>query len=182
MHPRGMRRWSAVLAACALALSGAACGDDEEETTGGAASTPAATSSAPAEKFAADTTMGKIQKKGEITIGVKYDVPPFGFKNPSSGEIEGFDIDFGKAVADALGVKPKYIEAISDNRIPFITDGTADLLAVATATSLCDRLLQGGVEHLHFYTLNKPGLTRDVCLALGLRPREAAPARLRAVA
>jgi len=122
------RRWGAVLAACALALGVAACGDDEKETTGGAASTPAATSSAPPEKFAADTTMGKIQKKGEITIGVKYDVPPFGFKNPSSGEIEGFDIDFGKAVADALGVKPKYIEALSDNRIPFITDGTADLI------------------------------------------------------
>ena len=26
--------------------------------------------------------MGKIQEKGEIAIGVKYDVPPFGFKNP----------------------------------------------------------------------------------------------------
>ena len=57
-------------------------------------------------------------------------------------------------------------------------DGTTELLAVATATSLCDRLIQGGAEHLHFYTLNKPGLTRDVCLALGIAPQ----ARLRAVA
>ncbi|MDQ3484022.1 MAG: glutamate ABC transporter substrate-binding protein [Actinomycetota bacterium] len=122
------RRWGAMLAACTIALGVAACGDDEEAGTGGSASTPAETSSAPAEKFSADTTMGKIQKKGEITIGVKYDVPPFGFKNPSTGDIEGFDIDFGKAVADALGVKPKYIEALSDNRIPFITDGTADLI------------------------------------------------------
>ncbi len=124
------RRWGAALAACAIALGTAACGDDEEPAPGGAASTstPPATGSTPPEKFAADTTMGKIQKEGEITIGVKYDVPPFGFKNPSTGDIEGFDIDFGKAVADALGVKPKYIEALSDNRIPFITDGTADLI------------------------------------------------------
>ncbi len=57
-------------------------------------------------------------------------------------------------------------------------DGTTELLAVATATSLCDRLVQGGVEHLHFYTLNKPQLSRDVCLALGIAPR----ARLQAVA
>jgi methylenetetrahydrofolate reductase (NADPH) len=57
-------------------------------------------------------------------------------------------------------------------------DGTTELLALATATSLCDRLVEGGAEHLHFYTLNKPGLTRDVCLALGLAPR----ARLQAVA
>lgn len=57
-------------------------------------------------------------------------------------------------------------------------DGTTDLLATAVATSLCDRLLQGGVDHLHFYTLNRPELTRDVCHALGLTPR----ARLQEVA
>ena len=57
-------------------------------------------------------------------------------------------------------------------------DGTTELLAVATATSLCDRLVQGGVEHLHFYTLNKPQLSRDVCLAIGIAPR----ARLQSVA
>ena len=61
-------------------------------------------------------------------IGVKYDVPPFGFNNPSSGKVEGFDVDLGQAVADKLGVKPKFIEAISDNRIPFLEDGTADLI------------------------------------------------------
>jgi methylenetetrahydrofolate reductase (NADPH) len=57
-------------------------------------------------------------------------------------------------------------------------DGTTDLLATAVATSLCDRLLQGGVDHLHFYTLNRPELTRDVCHALGVTPR----ARLQEVA
>ena len=72
--------------------------------------------------------MGKIQEKGEIAIGVKYDVPPFGFKNPQSGDIEGFDVDIGKAIAEKLGVKPKFIEAISDNRIPFLENGTADLI------------------------------------------------------
>ena len=128
MHNVGTRRLAAVLAVCTVALGAAACGDEEEKAPEGGASTPAATTTTPAEKFAADTTMGKIQEKGEITIGVKYDVPPFGFKNPSTGKIEGFDIDFGKAIADALGVKPKYIEAISDNRIPFIMDGTADLI------------------------------------------------------
>jgi methylenetetrahydrofolate reductase (NADPH) len=50
-------------------------------------------------------------------------------------------------------------------------DGTTELLATAVATSLCDRLLQGGVEHLHFYTLNRPELTRDVCHALGITPK-----------
>ena len=50
-------------------------------------------------------------------------------------------------------------------------DGTTDLLATALATELCDDLRQGGVDHLHFYTLNRPELTRDVCHALGVTPK-----------
>ena len=50
-------------------------------------------------------------------------------------------------------------------------DGRETLLATALATELCCELLQGGAEHLHFYTLNTPDLTRDICHALGLRAR-----------
>ncbi|MEM9971934.1 MAG: methylenetetrahydrofolate reductase [NAD(P)H] [Pseudomonadota bacterium] len=49
-------------------------------------------------------------------------------------------------------------------------DGRTELLATAVCTELCTKLLEGGVDHLHFYTLNKPGLTRDVVHALGLAP------------
>jgi glutamate transport system substrate-binding protein len=121
----------AAVAALSLALFVAACGgDDETETTGEGGSQTTATAEATTEvkKFEPGTTLGDIQEKGEITIGVKFDVPPFGFKNTGSGEVEGFDIDLGKAVAEALGVKPKFIEAISDNRIPFLEKGTADLI------------------------------------------------------
>jgi len=47
-------------------------------------------------------------------------------------------------------------------------DGREELLATALCTELCDNLLSEGVEALHFYTLNRPGLTRDVCHALGV--------------
>ncbi|MEM6481155.1 MAG: methylenetetrahydrofolate reductase [NAD(P)H] [Pseudomonadota bacterium] len=50
-------------------------------------------------------------------------------------------------------------------------DGRHDLLAIAVATELCSDLLDGGVEHLHFYTLNRPELTRDICHALGVTPK-----------
>jgi len=49
-------------------------------------------------------------------------------------------------------------------------DGREDLLSLTQCTSLCDRLLQGGVGDLHFYTLNRPGLTREVVRALGIAP------------
>ena len=54
-----------------------------------------------------------------------------------------------------------------------LRDDRHDLLATALATELCDNLIAGGVRDLHFYTLNKPCLTRNVCHALGLRPQVA---------
>ena len=50
-------------------------------------------------------------------------------------------------------------------------DGTTELLATAVATELCDDLLEGGADQLHFYTLNRPELSRDVCHALGVTPK-----------
>jgi ABC-type amino acid transport substrate-binding protein len=130
-------RWLVALMA-AVFLLGAACGGDgEEEDTGGGDGG----GGAQVEEFPADTTMGKIQEKGEIVIGVKYDVPPFGFDNPQSGEVEGFDVEMGKIIAERLGVEPVFEEAISDNRIPFLQDGTVDII-LSTMTITTDRAVE----------------------------------------
>ncbi|MBA3291964.1 MAG: glutamate ABC transporter substrate-binding protein [Actinobacteria bacterium] len=118
-----------------LALVAAACGDDDE----GADDTEAGGSGeTEAEEFEEGTPMAEFQEEGEVTIGVKFDVPPFGFENPQSGEVEGFDVDMGNYIADKLGVEANFIEAISDNRIPFLADGTADLI-LSTMTITTDR-------------------------------------------
>ena len=49
-------------------------------------------------------------------------------------------------------------------------DDREELLATALCTELCDALRTEGVDHFHFYTLNRPELTRDVCHALGVTP------------
>jgi ABC-type amino acid transport substrate-binding protein len=121
-----MRKWPRLLVVVMLVALATGCGGDDEEQQ------PAA------QEFAAGTTMAKLQQKGEITVGVKFDVPPFGFKNPQTGDVEGFDVDVGRAVADELGVKPKFIEAISDNRIPFLQQGTVDLI-LSTMTINAER-------------------------------------------
>jgi len=63
-------------------------------------------------------------------------------------------------------VPPKLNEAFTTAA----RDGREELLALAQCTALCDKLLQGGVEDLHFYTLNRPHLTREVVRALGITP------------
>jgi glutamate transport system substrate-binding protein len=166
-------RWLLV-AFVAMVLVAAGCGGDDDE---GAA--PSGETSEQTQKFDAGTTMARLQDKGEIRIGVKYDVPPFGFKNPNSGAIEGFDIDFGKAVAEKLGAEPKFVEAISDNRIPFIQDGTVDLV-LSTMTINEERAQEIGFTHPYFIAhgriLTKKGSDitgvedlagKRVCTALG---------------
>ena len=120
-----------------VALVGVACGGGDDggtETPGGGGGED----TAEVEEFPADTTMGKIQKKGEIVVGTKFDVPLFGFKNPQSGDVEGFDPDLAQIIADRLGVELKLEEAISDNRIPFLQEGTVDLV-LSTMTITTDR-------------------------------------------
>ena len=170
------RLW-AVLLALALAMFVAACGDDDDEEPagGGAEATPAAT----AEEFPADSTLGKIQAAGELKIGVKYDVPPFGFKNPQTDEVEGFDVDFGKAIAEKLGVEPRFVEAISDNRIPFLQDGTVDIV-LSTMTINAERAQEIGFSEPYYIARGRILVPQDsdiagiddlggrkVCTALG---------------
>jgi ABC-type amino acid transport substrate-binding protein len=167
-----------ILAVLLLGLAFAACGGDDEGSGGGGGGGET-TAAAEVEKFPENTTMGRIQKAGEIAIGVKYDVPPFGFRNPQSGAVEGFDVDFGKAVAEALGVKPKLVEAISDNRIPFIQDGTVDLV-LSTMTINAERAEEIGFTDPYFIAKGRVLVPKDsdidgvealagkkVCTALG---------------
>ncbi|MET0206230.1 MAG: glutamate ABC transporter substrate-binding protein [Thermoleophilaceae bacterium] len=125
-----MKLWRTLLAMAlaVAALAVAACGDDDDDDGGGNGGGGGGGQTEEAQQFPAGSTMAKIQDRGEITIGVKYDVPPFGFKNPQSGEIEGFDVDMGDLIAEELGVEPKFVEAISDNRIPFLQKGEVDLI------------------------------------------------------
>ncbi len=136
----GMKLWRALLAMAlaVAALALVACGDDDDDDGGGGGGGGGGDQAADVEQFPANSTLGKIQERGEITIGVKFDVPPFGFKNPQTNEVEGFDVDMGRFIAEELGVEPKFIEAISDNRIPFLERGTVDLI-LSTMTINAER-------------------------------------------
>lgn len=50
------------------------------------------------------------------------------------------------------------------------TEDDRELLALSICAEQCDELRNEGVDHLHFYTLNNPDLTFDVCSAIGAEP------------
>lgn len=107
-----------------LALSLAACGDDDE---GGGAEVEVAEQP----EFAAGTTMAELSEAGKVTIGVKYDQPGIGFLEPGADEPSGIDIEIAKIIAAELGIAPGDItwkETVSDNREPFLQNGTVDLV------------------------------------------------------
>jgi len=88
--------------------------------------------------------MDKIRTRGYLIAGVDQNTYNFGFLNPLNGQIEGFDIDMVKAVAQAIfgSSDPSKIhfKAISDDeRKPDIINGSVDIVA-HTMTILCDRL------------------------------------------
>lgn len=48
---------------------------------------------------------------------------------------------------------------------------TRNLIAGTVAVEQCEGLLREGVDHFHFYTLNRAALTKAICWRLGVRPR-----------
>ncbi|HUS15246.1 MAG TPA: glutamate ABC transporter substrate-binding protein, partial [Chloroflexia bacterium] len=75
--------------------------------------------------------MAAIKQRGKVIIGVKYDVPTFGYLNPTTNKVEGFDVEMGRAVSQQIFGNPdsvQFVEAKSANRIPYLNDGTADVI------------------------------------------------------
>ncbi len=78
--------------------------------------------------------MKELAEAGTIKVGVKYDQPGLGFKDAASDIPTGFDVEMAKVLVASLGIDPNdtskvnYVETISDNREPFLEDGTVDLV------------------------------------------------------
>jgi len=133
----------AMIALIATMALVAACGDDDDDNGGSNKPTTAPTQAA-APTFAADSTMGKIVAKGKLTVGVKFDQPGFGLKDPVTGKVDGFDVQVAKEIGKALGLKEdqiEFVEAVSANRIPFLQEDKVDLV-IATMTINADRKTQ----------------------------------------
>jgi len=91
--------------------------------------------------FDAGTAMATIRQRGKLVVGVDQNTYQFGYRDPSTGNLQGFDIDMAKEIARAIfGI----VDAIqfkvltSAQRVPAVKNGDVDLV-VETMTINCER-------------------------------------------
>jgi glutamate transport system substrate-binding protein len=85
-----------------------------------------------------DGQLGAIRTRGKIVVGLKFDLPAFSVKDPTTGRIEGFDADIGRVLASELfGDQQErhveFVEVVSRDREEAIASGRVDLV-VSTYT------------------------------------------------
>jgi glutamate transport system substrate-binding protein len=113
-------------------------------------------------EFAAGSTMKKLADSGKIVIGVKTDQPGIGFLEPGADAPTGIDIEMGKIIAGKLGIDAENItwkETVSDNREPFLKNGTVNI--VLASYSITDERRAEVGQAGPYYTTGQQLLVRE---------------------
>jgi polar amino acid transport system substrate-binding protein len=153
-------RVTALAAAVLTVVAAAGCSGDSSPLPGRPSASPAATSAAPVDtscrpraslrpagalpapgRMPAGSYMAEIFKNGRLILGTSQDTLKFSSRNPFTGKVEGFDVDMGRQIAEAIfGDRDKIqIKVIAyDKRVSSAMDGSVDVVA-DTMTANCAR-------------------------------------------
>ncbi|WP_018907020.1 transporter substrate-binding domain-containing protein [Variovorax paradoxus] len=85
-------------------------------------------------------TVDEIIKRGKLLVAIDTNNPPWG-QMDASMQPEGIDVGVAKLMAKYMGVPLEIVPVTSQNRIPFIVTGKADVV-MATLTITPQRALQ----------------------------------------
>lgn len=90
-------------------------------------------------------TLEKIKQNGVISVGVKGDYPPLGYRD-TSGNLIGLEPDLAQDVAEQLGVKVELVPVQTANRIEFLQQGRIDLIIAGMGDSEQRRKVVGIID------------------------------------
>ncbi len=76
---------------------------------------------------ASDNLLQQVQQRGALRIGLEGTYPPFNFQD-ENGQLTGFEVDFAKAVAKELGVKPEFQPSKWDGILAALESGRLDVV------------------------------------------------------
>ncbi len=89
----------------------------------------------------AGSTMADIVKRGRLIAGVDQNSYLFGYRDPLTGQLDGFEIQLLRRISTALFGSPDRIQfktVTSARRIPVLTDHSVDIV-IDSMTINCDR-------------------------------------------
>ena len=96
----------------------------------------------------------RIIARGKLVAGIDTNSYLWGFRDPNSGAVQGFDIDLVRALAAAILGDPSKVTLLAvptDQRIPALKSGLVDVV-VRTFTHNCDREKQVSFSADYFQT------------------------------
>jgi polar amino acid transport system substrate-binding protein len=96
------------------------------------------------------STMARIAERGRLIVGVDQDTNLFGFRNPASGQLDGFDIDLAREMARAIFGDPDRVQlqvVTANERQSMLESGRVDMV-IRTYSITCERK-----EHVEFSTV-----------------------------
>ncbi|MGW1072763.1 glutamate ABC transporter substrate-binding protein [Streptomyces sp. NPDC002537] len=94
----------------------------------------------------------RIKSNGKLRAGVDQNSYRWGYRDPATGDLEGFDIDLVHAIAkDILGDPDKviFLTIPTNQRIPALRSGKVDIIARAMTIN-CDRIGQVAFSTAYF--------------------------------
>ena len=106
----------------------------------------------PPGQMPAGSTMARIQAAGKLIVGVDQNTYNFGYRDPVSGEIVGFDIDMARAIAQAIFGDPNAVQLraiTSAQRIPMLKDREVHIV-IRTMSITCDRLVDVDFSSVYY--------------------------------
>lgn len=113
----------------------------------------------------------RIKEAGKIVIGTNNNYPPIIFKDPATNELQGFDIDLGKAIAKQLGVEAEFQEIAFAQMLPSLQTGRIDMVMAGMSDTPARRDIADFVDYMksgaQFYTItalaDQIKSTEDLC-------------------
>ena len=92
----------------------------------------------------------KIVKRGTLNVGVKQDVPNFGYYSAKTNAYEGMEVDLAKKIAKELKVKVNFTAVTPQTREALMDNGTIDML-IATYTITDERKASYAMSNPYYY-------------------------------
>lgn len=83
----------------------------------------------------ADDSWKTVQGKNKLVIGFCAHYPPFESRNLKTNDLEGFDVDLGRALAREMGVDAKFVDAEWQGLLGGLQKGDFDVLITCMSKS-----------------------------------------------